>query len=133
MDPTAVSEILRSGRRTAPPGAKFGTVEITRIEPSMASRLVQAAPAPEMARAPPPTTGLLNSVKVSPACSAGPKLVTFTVPLPILFSVPLTITEALAGKRDLSRSTATLPANVRLLFTVKIPTPPAPGDRVPAA
>lgn len=83
-----------------------------------------------MLNAPPLTNALLNNLKLCPAASAGPGLVTVTAPATELESVPVTFTTSFEGEAAVLTSTARLPLSVRLLFTVSVPME-APGASVP--
>src|SRR5258705_7855351 len=78
----------------------------------------------------PLTTGLLNSVNVSPCTRAEPRLVTVTGPMPELIRVPLTTTLSLAGDPDLFTSMPRPPASETLLLIVSVPTE-LPGTKMP--
>src|SRR4051812_17819349 len=91
--------------------------------PSIASLLVQFIPPPVTVNVPAPGTGALNRVNLSPITSAGPRLLTVTVPAPVLLKVPLTNIVSLdrAGDRDLLTRANILPFKVRSLLTVSVP------------
>src|SRR6516164_2599576 len=100
----------------------------TPMEPSSARLLVHARPAPGLAgdivNAEPFASGWLKTVNLSPAAKGWATLRLFIVnmPVPVLFSVPLTATELLLVASDLSTLMNRLPASVRLLLIVKAPT-----------
>src|SRR5262245_2885278 len=99
--------------------------------PSIARRLLQLTPPPRTVSAAPLTTGLLNSVNLFPIESAGPRLLTVTVPA-LQDRVPVTLMTSLEGETDRFTSTATLPFSVRSLLIVSVPRPPLPAPMVPA-
>src|ERR1700722_232948 len=103
----------------------MGTVA-TEIEPSTARLLLQVTPPPETAMAL-PVSGSLKIGNLSPTVSAGPRLVTVSVPEPELDRVPVTTASLLLGERDLLRAMVTLPARERLLLIVNVPTEGAVG------
>jgi len=78
--------------------------------------------------APPLGSGLLNTLKLSPATSGRPgfRLLTVNVPFPGLFNVPFTLTRSFDCESDLSTSMYRLPERVRELLIVRVPTE-APG------
>src|ERR1039458_10450511 len=94
--------------------------------PSTASLLVQFMPPPVTASAAPLDTDWLKIVNESPITSAGPTLVTMTVPVPILVSTPLTFTRPLDCVCVLSTAKSRLPLRVRLLLMVSTPRPAEP-------
>src|ERR1035437_2634665 len=104
-------------------------IETTLMLPSSTRLLVQVAPPPLTVRAAPFSTGWLNSVNLSPTARAGPRFATVSVPVPLLFSAPLTTTRSLDGDSDLFTSMARLPPMLRSLLIVRVPTE-APGASV---
>src|ERR1017187_1501085 len=97
--------------------------------PSLARLLDQTTPPPVTASVAPPVTGWLNSVNLSPTVSAGPGLLTQTVPVFVLLKVPLTTTRSFDGASDLLTLTDRFPPRVNPPLRVSVPI----ADGVPGA
>src|ERR1039458_954292 len=97
--------------------------------PSTARWFVQFIPPPVTVIAAPLETASLNNLNLSPTTSAGPMLLTVSVPVPVLVKMPLTTATSLDGDRDLLTLNTALPASVRLLLTVSVPRDEVPGAR----
>src|SRR6185437_13211733 len=97
--------------------------ELAVMLPSTARLLFQFIPPPVIFIEPAPETAPLNSLKVSPTASVGPRFCTVTVPVPLPDKLPLTDTMSLdwPGERDLLTRTKTLPLSVRSLLMVNVP------------
>src|ERR1039457_3145671 len=76
--------------------------ERTWMLPSTARWFVQFMPAPVTVIAAPLETASLNNLNLSPTISAGPRLDTVSVPVPVLVKMPLTTATSLDGDRDRS-------------------------------
>src|ERR1019366_2400353 len=101
--------------------------------PSTARWFVQFMPPPVTVIAAPLETASLNNLNLSPTISAGPRLDTVSVPMPVLVKMPLTTATSLDGDRDLLTLNTALPPSVRLLLIVSVPRDEVPGASVPGA
>src|ERR1051326_954043 len=128
--------MLPLGNRLTPPGGNEGgeppPVEGTSMEPSTASLFVQETLPPVIVNAAPLATGWLNSLNLSPGDRAGPRLLTFMVPVPVLLMVPDTTTRSFEGDKDLLISTTTSPLRTRLPLMVRVPTDAPAASVAPA-